>query len=211
MSKSIDDIYSKLSDIEDLIKTLELIDYKAKDIKNLGNTIVTNDNKDLKVSYARNSSLINNKTYKEFVDEMQDFFNPVIKDLKQALITENEKKPLTASKIKDWTPLEVDASKEMNTLVLDSLDFTPTAVDILVKLEKCKDKNGGDNGIVVKIPPIGISLDGLPFDSKSPSNNKNYSGWWVEDGQIKIFLRKAGFPQWVGNCSKMKYKLHIWR
>jgi hypothetical protein len=208
---TIDDIYSKLSDLEDLIGTLSQIDYESKNIKNLGNTIVTNDNIDLKVSYARNSSLINNKTYDEFMSSMQDYLNPLIDDIKQTLIDANNNKPLSATKIKDWTVLEVDSSKIIDTFVLDSLDYTPSVVDVLVKLNSCSEKNGGDNGIIVKIPPIGVSIDGLPFDFETPKNNKNYSGWWVEDGQIKIFMRKADFPQWLGKCTELTYKLFIWR
>ena len=53
------------------------------------------------------------------------------------------------------------------------------------------------------------------LDTNFSKNNyqkiKNYSGWWAEDNQIKIYIRKADFPQWVGQCRKIKYKILAWR
>ena len=102
-------------------------------------------------------------------------------------------------------------SKNIEIYTLDTLEFTPSYIEILFKVEECSDKNGGTNGIITQIPPIGVSIDGIPFSYDNYDKVKNYSGYWIEDNQVKIFLKKADFPQWIGNCQKIKFKILAWR
>jgi chaperonin cofactor prefoldin len=210
MAYNLDDIYNKIDELENKINSLSKFDYEAKNIKNVGNVVVDNQGNPLKVNYAKNTSTIEGKTYDEFLKEMQDFIKPLIEDIKTNLKKQNDEKPLGASYIKDWSELKIDKTKDLQTLALDTLDFTPSFLEILVKVDMCTEKNGGSNKTITQIPPIGISIDGMPF-SEDGKNLKNYSAWWVEDNQIKAYFKKADFPQWIGGCSKILYKILAWR
>jgi len=208
---TIDDIYTKLDELSKKLDDLSLIDYESKNLKNVGNVVVDNDGNPLSVNYAKNSSLLSGKTYDEFLAEMKDYFKPVIESIKKDIKEQNDKKPLSASYIKEWTDIpNLDISKDLYIGAIDSLDFEPSYIEVLVKVDECIDKNGGSNKSLTQIPPIGISIDGLPF-SENINNLKNYSGWWIEDNQVKIYLKKANFPQWIGKCAKMKFKIIAWR
>jgi hypothetical protein len=211
MSYTLDDIYQKLDELEKKVDQLKKFDYEAKNIKNMGNVVTDYQGNPLKVFYAKNAQTIDNKSYDDFINDMKKFFNPIIEDIKKMIKKQNEEKPLEANYIKDWTDLKIDQTKEFEIYSLDTLAFTPSYLEILVKLDGCSEKNGGTNGIITQIPPVGISIDGLPISKNNYQKIKNYSGWWAEDNQIKIYIRKADFPQWVGKCKKIKYKILAWR
>ena len=208
---TLDDIYAKLEELQNKLSELKNFDYEALNIKNTGNLVVDKDGNPLKVNYAKNSSTINNKTYEEFVSEMKSYLKPLVDDIKVQLEKQNSEKPVGANYIKDWTKLEIDQSQDLQIIALDTLEFTPNYLEILVQVDDCQNKNGGSNGTITQIPPIGISIDGIPFTKTDNSKLKNYSGWWVENNQIKAYFKKANFPQWVGNCQTLKYKIYAWR
>ena len=211
MAYTLDDIYNKLDELESLLESLKQFDYEAKNIKNIGNVVTDKDGNPLKVSYAKNATTINGKTYDEFLNDMQNFFKPLIDEIKTTLEKQNNEKPLGASYIKDWTPLKIDQTKELQLITLDTLEFTPSYLEILVKVDECADKNGGSNGTITQLPPIGVSIDGLPFTKDNVDKLKNYSAWWIEDGEIKAYFKKADFPQWIGKCNSISYKILAWR
>jgi len=203
------DIYDKLNDIETLLNNLDSIDYEAKNIKNVGNVVTDNDGNTLSVYYAKNASTIGGNTYEDFLQSMKDYMAPLIDDIKDSILDANDKKPLSASQIIDWKQLEYDNSLDFWYGTLATLDYTPSYVEILVKLEECSQKNGGDNGLITQIPPVGISINGFPLNKDG--DVVNYSGWWIENNQIKLFLKKTDKEQWLGNCDKISYKILIWR
>jgi hypothetical protein len=211
MAYTLDDIYNKLDELESLLESLKQFDYEALNIKNIGNVVTDKDGNPLKVNYAKNATTIEGKSYDEFLADMQAFFTPLIDEIKTTLLKQNNEKPLGASYIKDWTQLEIDQSKDLQLVSLDTLEFIPSYLIILIKVNECVDKNGGSNGTITQIPPIGVSIDGLPFTDKDITKLKNYSGWWLEDNQIKVFLKKADFPQWIGKCNSLTYKILAWR
>ena len=211
MAYTLDDIYNKLNELESLLESLKQFDYEAINIKNVGNVVTDKNGNPLKVNYAKNATTIEGKTYNEFVSDMKAFFTPLIDEIKTTLQKQNDQKPLGASYIKDCTQLELDQTQELQQIVLDTLDFVPSYLEILVKVDECTDKNGGSNGTITQIPPIGVSIDGLPFTNDNVSKLKNYSGWWIEDNQIKAYFKKADFPQWIGGCNSMQYKILAWR
>lgn len=208
---TLDDIYAKLEELQNKLSELKNFDYEAINIKNTGNLVVDKDGNPLKVNYAKNSSTINNKTYDEFVSEMKSYLKPLVDDIKVQLEKQNSEKPVGANYIKDWTQLEIDQSQDLQIITLDTLEFVPNYLEILVQVDDCQNKNGGSNGTITQIPPIGISIDGIPFTKSDNSKLKNYSGWWIENNQIKAYFKKANFPQWVGNCQTLKYKIYAWR
>jgi len=208
---TIDDIYNKLEELNQKLDDLKKFDYYAKNIKNEGNFIVDNEGNPLKVKYAENAKTINGKTYDVFFQDMKKFFQSTINDIKVMIKKEIEKRPIDANYIKDWTDLKINPDKDIQTITLDTIDFIPNYLEILVKVDKCYDKNGGSNGIITQIPGIGISADGIPFDLSNPDNVLNYSGWWYEGGEIKIFVKKADFSQWIGKCKSIQYKILAWR
>ena len=208
--KTIDDLISKIDELENLIKNFQKIDFNSLNIKNVGNVVVDNNNNPLRVFYAKNAKTINNKTYDEFVNDIKDYLSPIIDDLKSEILKQNKNAELYSSYKKDWSKLNLDNTKNVEIISLGTLDFEPSYLEIFVKLNSCSDKNGGSNGIITQIPPIGISLDGLPF-SNDISKLENYSGWWIEDGNIKVFLKKADFIQWIGSCKDIQYKILAWR
>lgn len=210
MAVTLDDIYNKLNELENKLEILKEFDYEAINIKNVGNVVMDANNNPLTVSYAKNATTIEGKTYQEFLKDMQNYFNPIIDNIKKTLEEQNQNKPISASYIKDWSPLNIDNTKDLQEVTLDNLDFIPSYIEILVKLEQCSEKNGGSNGTITQIPPIGISIDGLPY-TQDPTKLKNYSGWWIEGTSIKAYFKKANFPQWIGNCNSILYKIYAWR
>ena len=206
----ISNILSKLEELNTKLDALKNFDYEAKNIKNVGNVVMDFNNNPLKVNYAKNATTINNKTYDEFTAEIKAYLAPLVKDIKETLLKENNEKTLSASYIKDWTDLEIDKTKNIQVIAIDTLDFIPSYLEILVKVNECSEKNGGSNNTFTQIPPIGVSIDGIPF-STDISKVKNFSGWWIEDNQIKVFFKKTDFPQWVGKCNSMKFKIMAWR
>ena len=211
MAYSLDDIYNKLDELYNKLDILKQFDYEAKNIKNVGNIVVDNEGNPLKVNYAKNAQTLEGKSYDEFLQDIKNYLNPIIDDIKATLKKQEAEKPLGANYMKDWTDLEIDQSKDFEIYSLDTLSFTPSYLEVLVKLDECTEKNGGTNGIITQIPPVGISIDGLPVSKNNYTQLKNYSAWWVEDNQVKIYLRKVDFPQWVGQCKKIKYKILAWR
>jgi len=211
MAYTLDDIYTKLNELDNKLKLLKEFDYEAKNLKNVGNIVVDNNNNPLSVYYAKNANTIQGKTYDEFLTDIKNYLTPLVEDIKNLLKKQNDARPLSASYIKDWDDLEIDKSKNIEIYTLDTLEFTPSYIEILFKVEECSDKNGGTNGIITQIPPIGVSIDGIPFSYDNYDKVKNYSGYWIEDNQVKTFLKKADFPQWIGNCQKIKFKILAWR
>jgi len=205
----IQDIYNKLEDIENSLNNLKEFDYAARNIKNVGNIVTDNDGNRLSVYYAKNASMIDGHSYEEFLQSMKDYMSPLIDDIKKSILEANEKKPLSASEIIEWKQLEYDNSKDFWYGTLATLNYTPSYLEILVKLDECAQKNGGDNGLITQIPPVGISLNGFPLNKNGVVTN--FSGWWIENNQIKIFLKKTDKEQWLGKCDKISFKILIWR
>jgi len=209
--KTLDDIYAKLEELEKHIDSLKKIDYESKNLKNVGNVVVDNKNNPLKVYYSENAKTIQGKTYEKFKQEIIDYIEPLIEEIKKSLENQNKNKYLGSSFKKDWSDLLLDQTKDADIMRLATMNFIPSYVEIFVKLEQCADKNGGTEGIITKIPPVGASLDGLPFSIEDYNKLPDYSGWWYENGEIKAYFKKADFKQWLGKCGKMKYKVLAWR
>lgn len=206
----IEDISTKLDEIENLLGRLESFDYSAKNITNQGGYIKDLKGNDMKVSYSTNSKSINGKTYDQFVKEIKDYFNDYIHTIKKDLKEVNDKRPLDTAFVKDWTPLKIP-NKEFWYGSICEMPFVPSYYTVTFKLEGCQEKNGGTNGIIVEVPSIGPSTDGLPIDINDSSSVKNYSGHWYESGKIMLYLKKGPSDQWVGKCGTILYKVKAWR
>jgi len=44
------------------------------------------------------------------------------------------------------------------------------------------------DNIIVNIPPLGASIDGLPFFEDKIPDEANTSGWWIEGNSVKFFV-----------------------
>jgi hypothetical protein len=60
-------------------------------------------------------------------------------------------------------------------------------VEIGAKIEHCKVMATFDN-IKVEIPPIGSSINGIPFFEDKLVDESQTSGWWIEGTSIKYFI-----------------------
>jgi len=47
---------------------------------------------------------------------------------------------------------------------------------------------GKINSFLFEIPPIGASMDGLPFFENKKIDETQFSGWWIEGKNVKYFI-----------------------
>jgi hypothetical protein len=198
----------KMDRIESILTELQQIDYRGKNIKNESGYVMDLDNNPLSIGYSLNSKLFDGKSYDEFIIEMKEFFNDYMDTLSKDIKAINEKRPLDTYYTKEWTALEITGDFWYGAI--DIVSFVPEYFTVSIKLESCDEKNGGTDGIIVDIPSIGPSIDGLPIDFNNPDSVKNYSGCWYENGKFMIYLKKGPQNPWVGSCGKLSYKIKAW-
>jgi len=206
----LDTIENKISEIEDILESLKQFDYISKNLINKNGYVKNLKDEDLKVEFANNALKINDKTYEEFVQHIKLFFGDYMETLKKDIKKMNEKRPLGTSFTQDWKPLEIDKKDFWYGMIAD-VGFKPSYYTVSFKLEECKEKNGGTNGIIVDVPSIGPSSDGLPINFNDPNSVKNYSGHWFENNKIMLYLKAGPNSPWVGSCGKMLYRIKAWR
>jgi len=155
-----------------------------------------------KPRYQFNLKIDKNKNLKTFNGKELFFYNAINADnfcFRPVFYIKRELYDLLKQLVKDNVKiglgsLNLKYFKEKNVFFYNATSIYDK-IDI-VKTDHCKVMAYFDN-ILVEIPPIGTSINGLPFFEDKQPDESQTSGWWIEGNSIRYFINTfaSGFPK----------------
>jgi len=88
--------------------------------------------------------------------------------------------------------LHLDKKIEKHPLIYNNYTIYDK-IDLKQKVEHCiVTIYNGDKSFMSEIPPVGVTLDGLPFSNDGKINEKKYCGYWIDGTSIIYFINAVG-------------------